>query len=333
MISGLGQRKLGNIYAGLDGSTKGENRSFNQWQANWLGLRDPATGWQKNVRSDGTLDPYQPVYRSGKGHYPLNRDAAWNTDKKDDAAHREYSAHRAVNNPGRLYTTGVTSSGLYAPLGTGFEAGEYQVYLYKGYDYLYDNDKASGHNDPVRQKKMYRYYEDKFDITIYPGVVTTAVYRAGLETTDIKGAFAYTPIPQAAFGKLVVLNTPTKDKNYTTINGILLDKPGYKVSVTTSAKYEVHRYLAALAADPSYRVGLIPSGVPNLLNGNSWESLKPLQRGEMYTFILPPGGYRIAVRPAEKEYWFGKAVGTWLPVIVTEGETIYLVYTGSELSR
>jgi hypothetical protein len=333
-ISGVGQRRLGNIYSGSlpanksidsEGSVKGENRSFNQWQRNWLGLRDSATGWQKNVRADGTLDPYQPVYRSGKGYYPTaSRDAAWNTDKKDDAAHREYSAHRAVNNPGRLYTTGVTPNGLYAALGTGFEAGEYRVYLYKGYDSLYDNSKTSGHNDPVRQKKMYRYYDDSFDIAIYPGVVTTALYRDDLETSDIEGAFAYTPIPQAAFGKLVVLNNHTD-----TVNAILLDKPGYKSTVNTSTKLEVHRYLAALSTTPT-SMGSITSSFLN----NSWSSMSPLQKSQMHTFILPPGGYRIAVRSTKStSTWYGESPNDWLPVVVAEGETAYVTFSGTKLSR
>jgi hypothetical protein len=341
-ISGIGQRRLGNIYSDRlptdkfidsQGSVKGENRSFDDWQRNWLGLRDLTTGWQLNVRADGTLDPWQPVYRSGKGYYPTaGRDVAWDTDKKDDAAHREYSAHRAVNNPGRLYTTGVktgSETGLYAALGTGFEAGEYRVYLYKGYDSLYDNDKASGHNDSVRQKKMYRYYEDKFDITIYPGVVTTAVYRAGLETSAIDGAFSYTPIPQAAFGKLVVLNNPTST-NYT-VDAILLDKPGYHSIVNTSSVHEVHRYLAALSTSASSMTG----GIPNLLNGNTWGTMNPLTKGQMHTFILPPGGYRIAVGRAGPSLntWYGKSSGYWLPVVVGEGETVYLTFTGDKLSR
>jgi hypothetical protein len=330
-ISGEGQRRLGNIYnSAVVGSIKGEDRSFNDWQRNWLGLRDSATGWQLNVRGNGTLDPTQPVYRSGKGYYPTaSRDAAWNTDKKDDAAHREYGVHRAVNNPGRLYTTGITSSGLYAPLGTGFEVGEYRVYLYKGYDSLYDDSKTSSHNDPVRQKKMYRYYDASFDIAIYPGVVTTAIYRDGLKKTE--GAFAYTPIPQAAFGRVVVLNNPPN--NDYTVTAILLDKPGYQSSVNSSSKHEVHRYLAAVASTPSSMTG----GTPNLLNGNSWGTMNPLLKGQMHTFVLPPGGYRIAVQSTRNRdslrIWYGEGSGSWLPVVVTEGETVYLTYRGDELSR
>jgi hypothetical protein len=328
MTNGTGQSKLGQIAE----SIKGEDRSFNQWRANWLGLRDSDTGWQLNV-SGNALAPNQPVYRSGKGYYPTDLDKAWNDkSNKDDAVHREYGAHRALNNPGRLYTTGVKSSGgLYANLGEGFEAGEYRVYLYKGYDSLYKTYTGSTYNDPARQKKMYRYYEDYFDIAIYPGVVTTAIYRAAVEKSDIKGAFAYTPIPQAAFGKLVVLNNPTT--NDYTINAILLDKPGYYNTVNTSSVGEVHRYVAAMASTPSSMTG----GTPNFLKGGSWGTMKPLTKGQMYTFILPPGGYRIAVQSTREQdklrNWYGEGAGTWLPVVVPEGETVYLTYRGNELSR
>jgi hypothetical protein len=338
MISGAGQRRLGMIYnsAGV-GSIKGEDRSFNDWQRNWLGLRDPATGWQLNV-AGGRLDPAQPVYRSGKDHFPQNKDAAWETDKSDKAENRENGAHRALNNPGRLYTTGAilnadgTHKELYAPLGAGFEAGEYRVTLYRGYDPLYDDSNNSDHNQPNRQKKMYRYYNDStctFDIVIYPGVVTTALYRSGLEKGE--GAFAYTPIPQAAFGKIVVLNNP--NNNDYTITAILLDKPGYQRSVNTSSRLEVHRYLAALASTPSSMRG----GIPNILNGNNWGAMNPLRKGQVHTFILPPGGYRIAVQSTrdrdQSRSWYGEESGTWLPVVVTEGETVYLSYRGDELSR
>jgi hypothetical protein len=332
-ISGLGQRRLGNIRNDENdsGSPKGEDRSFNAWRRNWLGLVDPATGWQLNV-SGTTLNPDQPVYRSGKGHYPTDRDAPYSTDKSDKPLNREYGAHRAYNNPGRLYTTGVATNGSYTPqMGAGFEAGEYRVYLYKGYDSLHDNSKTSSYIEPDRQKKMYRHYEDSFDITIYPGVVTTAIYRAGLEKSDIKGAFAYTPIPQAAFGRLVVLNNPSS--NDYTVNAILLDKPGYYNSVNASDISEVHRYIAAIASTPSSMTG----GTPNLLNGNSWGTMNPLLKGQMHTFILPPGGYRIAVQSTRNRdslrTWYGEGSGTWLPVVVTEGETVYLTYRGDELSR
>jgi hypothetical protein len=330
MQNGEGQRSLGNIYNGNGiGSIKGEDRSFNEWQTNWLGLRDSVTGWQLNVGPDGTLDPTQPVYRSGKGHYPTDRDATWRTDRSDRKANRENGAHRALNNPGRLYTTGVTVQGLYAPLGAGFEAGEYRVYLYKGYDSLYANSDNSNHNGTSRQKKMYRYYEADFDITIYPGVVTTAIYRAGLE--KFEGAFAYTPIPQAAFGKLVVLNNPPN--NDYTVNAILLDKPGYQKGVNTTSVYEVHRYIAAIASTPSSMVG----GTPNALNGNNWGKMNPLRKGEMHTFILPPGGYRIAVQSTrdrdKRRAWYGESANEWLPVVIMEGETVYLTYRGDELSR
>jgi hypothetical protein len=325
--SGAGQSALGQIA----GDVKGESKSFNQWRANWLGLRDSDTGWQMNV-SGSALDPRQPVYRSGKGYYPTDPDTAWNNkSNKNDAVHREYGAHRALNNPGRLYTTGVKSSGgLYADLGAGFEAGEYRVYLYKGYDSLYKTYTDSTYNDAARQKKMYRYYEDSFDIVIYPGVVTTAIYRATVETGDIKGAFAYTPIPQAAFGKLVVLNNPpTKDY---TITAILLDKPGYYNTVNTSAVGEVHRYIAALSTGSS-----MTGGTPNLHNGNSWGRMNPLLTTRTHTFILPPGGYRIAVQSTKDRdqvrNWYGEGLNTWLPVVVTEGETVYVTYTGSEVSR
>jgi hypothetical protein len=325
MTSGEGQRRLGAI----NGSVKGEDRSFNEWRTNWLGLRNPSTGWQENVQGNG-LDPAQPVYRSGKGYYP-GRTGPWKDGKKDTADQREYGAHRAYNNPGRLYTTGVTSGGIYAPVGTGFEAGEYRVYLYKGYDSLYRGSTAKDHNDSGRQKKMYRYYEESFDITIYPGVVTTAIYRAALETVDIKGAFAYTPIPQAAFGRLVVLNNPPNN-NYT-VNAILLDKPGYYNQVNASSSAEVHRYLAALASTPSSMTG----GIPNVRNGSKWGTMKPLGKGGMHTFILPPGGYRIAVQSTRDRdnirNWYGENLNTWLPVVVTEGETVYLTYRGDELSR
>jgi hypothetical protein len=328
MGNGEGQRRLGMIYnSAAEGSVKGEDRSFNDWQRNWLGLRDPATGWQVNVKGNA-LDATQPVYRSGKGYYP-GRDTAWEKGKKDEAEQREYGVHRAVNNPGRLYTTGITSSGLYAPLGAGFEAGEYRVYLYKGYDSLYRTTATSGHNDSVRQKKMYRYYDANFDIAIYPGVVTTAVYRDGLKKTE--GAFAYTPIPQAAFGRLVVLNNPPN--NDYTVTAILLDKSGYQSSVNSSSKYEVHRYLAAEASTPSSMTG----GTPNLLNGNSWGTMNPLLKGQMHTFVLPPGGYRIAVQSTRNRdslrTWYGESSGSWLPIVVTEGETVYLTYRGDELSR
>jgi hypothetical protein len=341
MISGSAQRDLGMIYKDyenrVNGSIKGEDRSFNSWQANWLGLRDSATGWQLNVRPDGRLDPTQPVYRAGKGYYPTDTNAAWETDKSDKPATREFSAHRALNNPGRLYTTGVilnadgTHNRLYAPMGTGFEAGEYRVYLYKGYDSLDTSSSYAEYNQPNRQKKMYRRNEAEFDITIYPGVVTTALYRAGLDRAGTEGAFAYTPIPQAAFGKIVVLNNPPN--NDYTITAILLDKPGYQNKVNSSAMHEVHRYIAALASTPSSMRG----GTPNLLNNNSWGAMNPLRKGEMYTFILPPGGYRIAVQSTRdrdsSHNWYGEGSGTWLPVVVTEGETVYLSYRGDELSR
>jgi hypothetical protein len=328
MLDGRGQSRLGMIYnsAGA-GSVKGEDRSFNDWQRNWLGLRDPATGWQVNVKGNA-LDPDQPVYRSGKGYYP-GRDTAWEKGKKDEAAQREYGVYRAVNNPGRLYTTGVTSGGLYAPLGAGFEAGEYRVTLYKGYDSLYRTSTNSSHNEVTRQKKMYRYYDASFDIAIYPGVVTTAIYRDTLKKTE--GAFAYTPIPQAAFGRLVVLNNPPN--NDYTVTAILLDKPGYQSSVNSSSIYEVHRYLAAVASTSSSMMG----GTPNLLNGNSWGTMNPLLKGQMHTFVLPPGGYRIAVQSTRTRdslrTWYGEESGNWLPVVVAEGETVYLTYRGDELSR
>jgi hypothetical protein len=328
MISGDGQRKLGMIYdsAGA-GSVKGEDRSFNDWQRNWLGLRDSDTGWQVNVKGN-VLDPAQPVYRSGKGYYPA-KDKVWQDGKKDEAAQREYGVHRAVNNPGRLYTTGVTSGGLYAPLGAGFEAGEYRVTLYKGYDSLYRTSATSSHVDPARQKKMYRYYDANFDIAIYPGVVTTAIYRDVLKKTE--GAFAYTPIPQAAFGRLVVLNNPPN--NDYSVTAILLDKPGYQSSVNSSSQHEVHRYLAAVASTPSSMTG----GTPNLLNSNGWGTMNPLLKGQMHTFVLPPGGYRIAVQSTRTRdsfrTWYGEESGDWLPVVVTEGETVYLTYRGDELSR
>jgi hypothetical protein len=61
--------------------------------------------------------------------------------------------------------------------------------------------------------------------------------------------------------------------------------------------------------------------------------MNPLLKGQMHTFILPPGGYRIAVQSTKNSYWYGKDVGSWLPVVVGEGETVYLTYTGDKLSR
>ncbi|MDR2785329.1 MAG: thrombospondin type 3 repeat-containing protein, partial [Treponema sp.] len=248
--AGTTQARLGMIYNSANaGSIKGEDRSFNDWRRNWLGLRDEATGWQLNVKADGRIDREQPVYRAGSYHFPVNRDAAWSTDKSNKPVNKEFGAHRAYNNPGRLYTTGVTytdldgkgnpqtdASRLYAALGAGFEAGEYRVTLYKGYDSLH---KTATVGD-ARQVKMYRYYKDTFDITIYQGVVTTAIYRAALDRAETEGAFAYTPIPQAAFGRLVVLNNPPN--NDYTVNAILLDKPGYYKYVNESNVAEVHRY-------------------------------------------------------------------------------------------
>jgi hypothetical protein len=341
MQNGAGQARLGNIKTNDadTGTAKGEDRSFNAWRRNWLGLVDPATGWQLNVNGDA-LDSKQPVYRSGKGHYPTTTTAAYDTDKSDKPANREYGAHRALNNPGRLYTTGVYSDGRATPaLGTGFEAGEYRVYLYKGYDSLYKSYTDTAHNDTARQKKMYRYYDDSFDISIYPGVVTTAIYRASLEKTDTKGAFAYTPIPQAAFGKLVVLNSPPS-QDYV-ITAILLDKPGYHTTVESSNIDEVHRYIAAMASDPNFMASMKPSLTsdtnPAPLGGAAWKAMKPLNRGEMHTFILPPGGYRIAVQSTKQRdkvrVWYGEGALTWLPVVVSEGNTAYVTYRGDELSR
>jgi hypothetical protein len=234
-----------------------------------------------------------------------------------------------MNNPGRLYTTGVTTNGLYAPLGAGFETGEYRVYLYKGYDSLATTSTSSDNNGTARQKKMYRFYEASFDISIYAGVITTAIYRSDHE--KLEGAFAYTPIPQAAFGKLVVLNNPPN--NDFMVNAILLDKPGYDRHVNSSSNYEVHRYIAALASSPSS----MPGSIPNFLNGNSWGKMNPLHKGEMHTFILPPGGYRIAVQSTRdrdnQRAWYGEDPDHWLPVVVAEGETVYLTYHGQELSR
>jgi hypothetical protein len=330
MQSGEAQRRLGNIYdSSGQGSISGEDRSFNDWQKNWLGLVDPATGWQQNVRPDGTLDPTQPVYRSGKAQYPTNRNAPWSSDKGDTKPNRENGAHRAFNNPGRLYTTGVTTAGLYAPMGTGFEAGEYRVYLYRGADNLYTTSTSAEHTGSGRQKKMYRFYDATFDITIYPGVITTAIYRNNYE--KLEGAFAYTPIPQAAYGKLIVLNNPTNGDYL--INAMLLDKPGYQRDVNSTAEHEIHRFITALSSSPSS----MPSSVPNLLNGNNWGKMNPLSKGQMHTFILPPGGYRIAVQSTRDRdnyrAWYGEDANNWLPVVVTEGETIYLTYTGEELSR
>jgi hypothetical protein len=330
MLNGEGQRRLGSIYNKEGaGSTGGEDRSFNEWQKNWLGLADPATGWQLNVKPDGTLDPAQPVYRAGKNHFPRDRNAAWNTDRADTKPNRENGGHRAMNNPGRLYTTGVTTNGLYAPLGAGFETGEYRVYLYKGYDSLATTSTNSDNNGTARQKKMYRFYEANFDISIYAGVITTAIYRSDHE--KLEGAFAYTPIPQAAFGKLVILNNPPN--NDFMVSAILLDKPGYDRYVNSSASHEVHRYIAALASTPSS----MPGSIPNFLNGNDWGKMDPLHKGEMHTFILPPGGYRIAVQSTRdrdnQRAWYGEDPGNWLPVVVAEGETVYLTYHGQELSR
>jgi hypothetical protein len=62
--------------------------------------------------------------------------------------------------------------------------------------------------------------------------------------------------------------------------------------------------------------------------------MNPLFRGQMHTFVLPPGGYRIAVRKdAATTTWYGKSSGHWLPVIVGEGETVYVTYTGDKLVR
>jgi hypothetical protein len=78
-------------------------------------------------------------------------------------------------------------------------------------------------------------------------------------------------------------------------------------------------------------------GVPNLLNGNGWGTMNPLRKGQIHTFILPPGGYRIAVQSTrdrdQSRAWYGENSGDWLPVVVTEGETVYLSYRGDELSR
>jgi hypothetical protein len=330
MLSGEGQRKLGNIYneTGL-GSIKGEDRSFNDWQKNWLGLVDPDTGWQINVNPDGTLDPVQPVYRGGKNRYPRDRDVAWNVDTSDKKPNRENGVHRALNNPGRLYTTGVTTDGLYAPLGAGFEAGEYRVFLYRGTDSQSTTSVSPSNNEVTRQKKMYRTYENDFDITIYPGVITTAIFQSRKENQH--GAFAYTPIPQAAFGKLVILNNPPN--NDYTVNAILLDKPGYEDRVNSSSTHEVHRYIAALASTPTS----MPGSIPNFLNGNNWGKMNPLSKGGMHTFILPPGGYRIAVQSTRdrdnSRAWYGEDPNAWLPVVITEGDTVYLTYHGQELSR
>jgi hypothetical protein len=331
MQNGEGQHKLGNIYDKTGtGSIKGEDRSFNDWQKNWLGLVDTATGWQLNVKSDGTLDPAQPVYRGGKSHYPQNRDAAWDTDRTDTKTNRENGVHRASNNPGRLYTTGVTLNGLYAPLGKGFETGEYRVYFYRGTDFISTTSTASDLNEPSRQKKMYRAYDGTFDITIYPGVITTAIFRAGHDI--LAGSFAYTPIPQAAFGKLVVMNKPPTNDDFI-ITAILLDKPGYSIYVDEAGVFEVHRYIAALSSSPS----TMPGSVPNFLNGNNWGRMDPLHKNKMHTFILPPGGYRIAVQSSKDRdnfrSWYGEDRNLWLPVVVPEGDTVYLAYTGSELAR
>jgi hypothetical protein len=342
--TGSSQARLGAIYTstgtigdGIGGSIKGEDRSFEDWQRNWLGLREPNTGWQLNISppSGNVLNVNQPVYRSGKGYYS-NRTAQWK-GSSDNAANREYSAHRAVNNPGRLYTTGViykapASSAItadpyvfdhaYANLGEGFEAGEYRVYLRKGYDSLHKTaDVGDAH-----QIKMYRYYLESFDITIYPGVVTTAIYRDGLKSTE--GAFSYTPIPQAAYGKLVVLNAAKPADDYR-ITAILLDKPGYYSSTSTSSRHEVHRYLAALSSG-----GSLTGGTPNLLNGYAWGQMNPIARGGMHTFVLPPGGYRIAVKSTRNtSYWYGSSASDWFPVVVGEGETVYLNYQDTKLVR
>ncbi|MDR1412021.1 MAG: hypothetical protein LBI91_07435, partial [Spirochaetaceae bacterium] len=341
---GATQSRLGAIYdtpngidTGTSGSIKGEDRSFNDWQRNWLGLRDPATGWQTNINPSGTLDPNQPVYRSGKGYYN-GRTTPWTTSHADTAANREYSAHRAVNNPGRLYTTGViykapASSAItadpyvfdkkYADLGAGFETGEYRVYLRKGYDSLY---KTAGVGD-ARQLKMYRYYEASFDIFIYPGVVTTAVYRDVLKSTE--GSFAYTPIPQAAYGRLVVINNPSNASDANTVNAILLDKAGYQSSMSYSLLHEVQRYQAAVSTTPT-NMAAYPT---NLAYGSKWGLMAPLNRGQMHTFILPPGGYRIGVRKSGDAQWYGASAAQWFPVIVGEGETVYLSFLGAKLSR
>jgi hypothetical protein len=78
-------------------------------------------------------------------------------------------------------------------------------------------------------------------------------------------------------------------------------------------------------------------GIPNILNGNKWGAMNPLRKGQVHTFILPPGGYRIAVQSTrdrdQSRSWYGEESGTWLPVVVTEGETVYLSYRSDELSR
>jgi hypothetical protein len=342
--TGSSQARLGAIYTstgnienGTGGSIKGEDKSFEDWQRNWLGIREPITGWQLNINpaEGNVLRVTQPVYRSGKGYYN-GRATQWK-GSSDTPANREYSAHRAVNNPGRLYTTGViykapASSAItadpyvfdhaYANLGEGFEAGEYRVYLRKGYDSLYKTaDVGDAH-----QIKMYRYYLESFDITIYPGVVTTAIYRDGLKSTQ--GAFSYTPIPQAAYGKLVVLNSAKPADDYR-ITAILLDKPGYYSSTSNSTRHEVHRYLAALSSG-----GPLSGGTPNLHDGYSWGQMNPIARGGMHTFVLPPGGYRIAVRSTRNtSYWYGSSANDWFPVVVGEGETVYLNYQDTKLVR
>jgi hypothetical protein len=62
--------------------------------------------------------------------------------------------------------------------------------------------------------------------------------------------------------------------------------------------------------------------------------MNPHKKGQMHTFILPPGGYRIAVNESNRTgTWYGKSSGYWLPVGVPEGETVYLTFDGTNLAR
>jgi hypothetical protein len=79
----------------------------------------------------------------------------------------------------------------------------------------------------------------------------------------------------------------------------------------------------------------MPSGIKTLL-GTGWKPMAQIEKGITHTFILPPGGYRIAVESTDQRYklrnWYGEGSGTWLPFVVSEGQTVYLTYKGDRLS-
>jgi hypothetical protein len=131
------------------------------------------------------------------------------------------------------------------------------------------------------------------------------------------------------------LNNPVTTAYDYQVTAILLDKGGYQTTVNYSSKFEVHRYQAALASSPS---AMTPTNIKNVLSpADRWIAMNPLNRGQMHTLILPPGGYRIAVESTRQRdslrKWYGEGAGTWLPIVIAEGETVYLTYRGDELSR